>query len=208
MQEEKYWSRFATDFEERNNYVVGLEDMNIVKQQVAEQAKLGNTLELACGNGTYTKVLATNATSITATDLSDKMLETTKRNLQALDSVSFEQVDGTQLPYSDATFDTIFMANLLHITDNYDSIVKESYRVLKSGGRIIAIDFTKEGMSTLNQAKMITRYLATYGKPPQEGCPFSLTKMRDLLRRYNFTIEKLELIGIKSKAIFAIGRKI
>jgi len=59
-QKETYWSRFAADFEERNYYVVGKADVELILNKVASLKNLRNVLELGCGNGTYTKVLAKN----------------------------------------------------------------------------------------------------------------------------------------------------
>ena len=58
MEKEKYWSKFADDFEELNNYVVGKSDMDIILNELSKQKNLGNTLELACGSGTYSELLA------------------------------------------------------------------------------------------------------------------------------------------------------
>ncbi len=35
MDKEEYWSKFVEDFEERNNYVVGSDDMSIMLQNIA-----------------------------------------------------------------------------------------------------------------------------------------------------------------------------
>ena len=39
------------------------------------------------------------------------------------------------------------MANLLHVINEPQKVVKQSKRVLKENGKIIIIDFTPEGMS-------------------------------------------------------------
>ena len=37
MEKEVYWSRFADDFEEKSNYVVGKADVEIILKRLAEQ---------------------------------------------------------------------------------------------------------------------------------------------------------------------------
>lgn len=47
-----------------NNYVIGKESMEVFLQEVDELKDLGDTLELVCGNGTYTKILSKHATHV------------------------------------------------------------------------------------------------------------------------------------------------
>ncbi|HAS61808.1 MAG TPA: methyltransferase type 11, partial [Vibrio sp.] len=67
---ENKWEEFARNFEDSNNYVVGIKDINRVKQRLEQHSKLGSLLELGCGNGTYTSSLIYAAKSIVATDVS------------------------------------------------------------------------------------------------------------------------------------------
>ncbi len=61
--------RILADFDEKNNYVVGESSMAEFLDRVSREKELGYLLEIACGNATYTKVLAANAERIVATDL-------------------------------------------------------------------------------------------------------------------------------------------
>ena len=45
IKRETYWSRFAEDFEELNNYVVGKSDMTIILNELSKQKGLKNILE-------------------------------------------------------------------------------------------------------------------------------------------------------------------
>ncbi len=206
---ENSWEKFAQNFEDLNNYVIGLEDMELIKSKIATYKNLENVLELACGNGTYSKILLTNASHLTATDLSEEMVKVTKNRLKDAKNVKVEVADSMQLPYENGSFDSVFMANLLHIVPDYEKIVEETYRVLKPNGKIYVLDFTSEGMTFLNKMKMIYRYLKTYGKPSSSAKKpkFSPNDMKELLESKNFNIHELELLGNKSKAVFAIGEK-
>ena len=44
MEKEKYWSRFADDFEELNNYVVGKSDMDVILNKLSKQKDLKTPL--------------------------------------------------------------------------------------------------------------------------------------------------------------------
>lgn len=199
---ENYWSRFAADFEERNNYVVGKADIDLSLKKVATLEKLGHTLELGCGNGTYSRILAPNAATLLATDLSDEMVEVTKIRLKAFNNVKVEQADCFHLRYPDNSFDTVFMANLIHIVPAPEKAIGECKRVLKKDGALVVLSYTQQGMTFCHKIGLIYRYFKTYGKPPQGGRNFGLEDAADLLKSYQFDITGAKLIGKKTKAFF------
>ena len=201
-EKEKYWSRYADNFEDLNNYVVGKSDMNIILKKVSELKKLKNTLELGCGNGTYSIALANNVDKLLATDFSDEMVNVTKSRLQSFSNITVEKANCFVLPYATNSFDTIFMANLLHIVSEPEKVITESKRVLKSGGKIIVLDLGMEGMTIFNKIGMIYRYLKTYGKPPVTSQKLTLKKIKNMLENENSTIIEATLLGNKTKATF------
>ncbi len=91
MEKEVYWSRFADDFEEKSNYVVGQADVDILLNKLAEQKDLKMTLELGCGSGTYSKVLARAASELYATDFSDEMVSAAQSRLEAFPNIRVEK---------------------------------------------------------------------------------------------------------------------
>ena len=205
MEKEQYWSKFADDFEERNNYVVGSEDMGIILDEVKQQKDLKNVLELGCGNGTYSKVLITEATQLTATDFSDEMVNAATSRLKTFENIKVEKADCFNLPYSDSSFDTVFMANLLHIIPEPEKAILECKRVLRKGGKIIIVSFTTEGMSIINKISMVYRYLKTYGKPPTCAQNLTVNKVEEMLVNNGLKVEGSKIIGNKVKAVFSTG---
>jgi hypothetical protein len=45
---ETYWSRFPSEFEERQSRVVGNEILFLMKKELLKENNLGNALELGC----------------------------------------------------------------------------------------------------------------------------------------------------------------
>lgn len=205
MENETYWSKFANDLEERTNYVVGKNDIEIIETFLSEQKALGKTLEVGCGNGTYSKFLIREAEHLTATDFSDEMVAVSKERLKGAGNVSVEKANCFSLSYPDSSFNTVFMANLLHIIPEPEKAVAEGKRVLKINGRLIVISFTTEGMAFFSKLGMIYRYLKTYGKPSPTAQTLTVQKTQDMLKNCGFKIEEAKLIGNKSKAIFIIA---
>jgi len=205
MEKETYWSKFANDFEERTNYVVGKNDMELIETFLSKQKALGKTLEVGCGNGTYSKILILEAENLTTTDFSDEMVAVAKERLKGVENVSVEKANCFNLSYPDSSFNTVFMANLLHIIREPEKAVAEGKRVLKKNGKLIVISFTTEGMTFFNRLGMIYRYLKTYGKPSPTAQTLTVQKTRDMVKNCGFEIEEAKLIGNKSKAIFIIA---
>lgn len=206
-EKETYWSRFAADFEERNNYIIGKENMDIVLNEISKEKNLGETLELACGNGTYSKVLSKNATTLICTDFSDEMVEASTQRLQDFKNIKVEKANCFALPYEDNSFDTIFMANLLHIIPTPEKAVAEAKRVLKPNGQIIALSFTVTGMSFLSKMGMIYRYLKSYGKPPKTGSHIDDKSLKLLFEQNDLAVVYSTIIGGSSKAAFGKAKK-
>lgn len=206
-QKETHWSRFADNFEARNTYVVGKTSKQITFDELAKQTNLGNTLELACGNGTYSKILAPNAQSLTCTDFSEEMITVSKQRLKDFPNVAVQQANCFQLPFQAETFDTVFMANLLHVVPTPEKAIAEAKRVLKVGGQIIALDYTQTGMTIINRLRLMYRYTKAYGNPPKAGRNVDDKVLRELFETNGLEVEFAKLIGRQTKAAFGKARK-
>lgn len=209
MEKEVYWSRFANNFEEMSSYVVGEVDLAILLGILSEQRHLGKTLELGCGCGTYSRVIAGEASQLLATDFSDEMVKASSKRLNGLDNISVEKQNCLDLSYDDSVFDTVLMANLLHVIPEPEKAVAEAKRVLKPGGTIIVISYTMEGMKFSHRVGMVCRYFKAWGKPSPYARTLKLATATEMLFARDFEIVQSYLVGIISKAIFitAINRK-
>jgi len=204
---ETYWSQFAMDFEERNNYVVGIGDMEIALNKTRELKDLKKTLEIGCGNGTYSKILAERANELVATDFSDKMVKISKEELKSNEKIKVEKADCFNLQYPEKTFDNVFMANLLHVIPNPVKALTEANKVLKENGRIIILDFSSEGMKLIDKLMLFYRYFKTYGKPSKDNKNLTVNDIKKMLNNCDFQIVEDTLIGQRMKAAFVIGIK-
>jgi SAM-dependent methyltransferase len=86
-------------------------------------------LEVGCGSGCYSEVLATllaDGVAYTGIDYSQAMIARARAHYP---STAFEVGDATRLPYTDAAFDIVFNGvSLLHIID-YRAAIGEAARV-------------------------------------------------------------------------------
>ncbi len=203
---EKDWSNLAENFDALQRYITGAETDKRIKQALSQLGALGHVLELGCGNGNYTKVLSINSQSILATDISASMVEVAKRQLADFANITVRTADcyATGLPAN--RYDTVFMANVIHVVKYPDRALQEAQRVLKKGGKLIIVSFTMNGMNLINKIKMIYRYLKVFGKPAKEGTPFKLDTLTDFVKQQGFQVETATLIGDhQSKAMLIVA---
>ncbi|MGF1786866.1 class I SAM-dependent methyltransferase [Photobacterium swingsii] len=202
------WEAFAQDFEQSNNYVVGVKDITLVKSELRRLKDLGSVLELGCGNGTYTECFLETATAITATDISEQMVTITFDRFVQQDHVSVEVADCFKLQYTDASFDTVFMANLLHVIPNPELALAECFRVLKAGGRLIVLSFTLHGMTWLNQLMLKYRYSRKYGTKSTSSIILTPQLAATMVQPLGFKVSSSCLMGANVKAVYLRAEKL
>lgn len=80
-----------------------------------------DVLEVACGNGVFTRGLAARSGSLVVTDRSASMLGQNRHDLRL-------RSDATRLPFADGAFDAVFAANLLHHVSDISAVLGEFAR--------------------------------------------------------------------------------
>jgi len=105
-------------------------DFRVAAQAVAATGIVHPRLiEVGCGSGYYSEVLATlvpAGVQYTGIDYSDAMIEHARAHYP---SAAFEVADATRLPYANGAFDIVFNGvSLMHIVD-YQAAIREAARV-------------------------------------------------------------------------------
>ncbi|MFN2400399.1 MAG: class I SAM-dependent methyltransferase [Gemmatimonadaceae bacterium] len=126
---EKYWQRQLAPAQDR-------------LLELAELKPGDRVLDIACGTGLVTfpaaRAVAPNG-SVVATDISDAMVEHVKAEAgkRGLQNVTAERMDAEELRFPDGSFDVVLCAlGLMYVPDPLASL-RETYRVLRSGGRAV-----------------------------------------------------------------------
>jgi ubiquinone/menaquinone biosynthesis C-methylase UbiE len=165
-------------------------------------------LEFGCGSGYFTKILAKNARLVIATDNSEEMVNMAKIQLQGFRNITTQKADCEDTSFPSERFDTVFIANLLHVVENPLRVLQESHQVLKDRGLLLVVDFTGYGMRWFEWIKMAVRYIRKWGMPPRHGRNrLSPEQLISWVETVGFRIELVELIGERTKAIYFRGRK-
>lgn len=122
------------------------------KRRTIEQAGVRKghvVLDLAGGTGDLTKVLSQQVGAdghVVLADINAAMLRQGRSRLVdagVAGNLSIAQVDAQNLPFEDKTFDRITIAfGLRNVTDK-DAALRSMFRVLKPGGKLLILEFSK-----------------------------------------------------------------
>jgi ubiquinone/menaquinone biosynthesis C-methylase UbiE len=91
-------------------------------------------LEIACGTGRFTAMLANEGADIVGIDISEAMLQQGREKARRLgvdDHLEFTRGDAARLPFPDDHFDTVFAMRFFHLADTPASFLAEMARVSK-----------------------------------------------------------------------------
>ncbi|RUO39508.1 bifunctional demethylmenaquinone methyltransferase/2-methoxy-6-polyprenyl-1,4-benzoquinol methylase UbiE [Pseudidiomarina aestuarii] len=114
-------------------------------------------LDLAGGTGDLTAQFSRRVGptgEVVLADINEAMLEVGKdklRNLGIVSNVTYQQANAEELPFDDDTFDIITIAfGLRNVTDKQKAL-ESMHRVLKPGGRLLVLEFSKPEPPMLSQ---------------------------------------------------------
>ncbi len=100
-------------------------------------------LDLCCGTGDITLALAARGATVVGLDFSAAMLEVAQKRSRGNARVTFQRGDALQLPFPDNHFDIVTISYGLRNLANFEMALSEMLRVLKTGGRLLILDFGK-----------------------------------------------------------------
>jgi len=146
---------------------------------VARLTELSDThtlLEVGCGNGATAVFLSQKyGCHVVGIDSSDRMIASAVKQVKSerlANKVDFLVADAVNLPFPDSMFDTIICEAVFSIIVDKEGAAKEFRRVLRSGGKLLMLDFVlrkevpKELQSQMSSLPCLarTRHLEGYIK--------------------------------------------
>ncbi|HEU4859348.1 MAG TPA: class I SAM-dependent methyltransferase [Chitinophagaceae bacterium] len=169
------------------------------------QDKYSDILEIACGTGRVTKHLARSVKhdTLTATDLNADMIDVAKEMVNDK-RIRWMYADAMDLPFDDESFDLVVMQFGIMFFPDKEKGLKEAYRVLKNGGKLIYNTWNKvETNEAIHEGRLIIESYFGDNPPIFYNVPFSMHDDRELItitRRAGFksittTLVKKEGIG-------------
>ncbi len=150
--------------------------------KIQEFVQLGNKslLEVGCGDGRLTALLADKVQEITAIDPDASGIESARTNIPG---VSFQVGSGENLDFADESFDIVLFSYSLHHQDCVKAL-SEAHRVVRHNGQILILEPTHDGEFT----KIVSIF------EPQE--PQLLLKTSNYISSGRFHIRRQETYGV------------
>lgn len=120
-----------------------------------------NVLDVAAGNGNFAITAAMAGASVTATDLTPKMIalgqaRTTAANLK----VDWREADAEALPFADKRFDIVASVFGAMFAPRPDQVASELFRVIRKGGTVAMANYSKAGFLG-SFADLLTKFCAS-----------------------------------------------
>jgi SAM-dependent methyltransferase len=162
-------------------------------------------LEVGCGQGADLSQFAAAGAATFGCDLTFKHCDVSRRFVGVVgERASVLQASATRLPYQSESFDLVYSFGVLLLIEDVQAAVAEIHRVLRPGGRVIAMFYNRESLhyyvktlyyygvvcdleALLGSRRLVDWFTDGYGYPRTfHQSPESL---RELFR--GFTIEKL-----------------
>ncbi len=179
-------------------------------------------LDVGCGNGRLFQLFEGVLIDYTGIDQSEKLIALAREKFP---DISFDVGEMTHLPYRDASFDAVYaIASFHHLPtpEKQKQALKEIWRVLKPGGKLIMLNWNLE--NDWVKGKVATGSFVRLPDGKNMSVPwkigsgeslgeriyygFSLSELQTLLLEAHFTVEKNYFINKGEESSVELGENI
>jgi demethylmenaquinone methyltransferase/2-methoxy-6-polyprenyl-1,4-benzoquinol methylase len=147
------FGRIARRYDLMNRLMTAGQDV-IWRREVIRRAKIppgGRLLDLGAGTGDLVReaVVQNPACHPVAADFTMEMMQVGRSHPDAL-QVDWAGADALSLPFPAGRFDASVSGFLLRNVSDVRQVLREQYRILKPGGRMVALDTTRPPQNVLS----------------------------------------------------------
>jgi ubiquinone/menaquinone biosynthesis C-methylase UbiE/DNA-binding transcriptional ArsR family regulator len=114
-----------------------------LSRSLLQLLETGDVLDIASGDGVTAELLAPHARSIVCVDASERVAEAAAKRLAHFDNVEVLHGDMHALTVDANRFDLVLMLHALTYSEHPSKAVAEAARVLRPGGRLLAVTLGK-----------------------------------------------------------------
>ncbi|MDD5290961.1 MAG: methyltransferase domain-containing protein [Patescibacteria group bacterium] len=137
-------------------------------------------LDIGCGPGVFSKILARQGFKIYGVDFSPGVIKVAERKSENL-NINYQVASIYNLPFTDNYFDKIICLGVLQTVEDHETAISEMRRVLKKDGLLT--------IHTLNRFSLFPIFRKSKRISPKRYNPFNF---RRLLKENNFFEVKLK----------------
>jgi ubiquinone/menaquinone biosynthesis C-methylase UbiE len=139
-----YWDRRAAGYSLTIHQQLCGEVGAFFRRALKDSAPAGENLrclDIGCGPGFFSILLAQEGHTVTAVDYSEGMLKEARANFEEMGvAAATQQGDAQNLPFPDESFDYIVSRNLVWNLEHPEKAYQEWLRLLRPGGRLFVSD--------------------------------------------------------------------
>lgn len=172
-------------------------------------------LDVGCGNGYVLSHYARHGADVNGVDLTEAAVELSRQRF-ALAGLkgNFTRIDGAALPFEDNSFDIVCSMGVLHHIPDPEPLVHEIHRVLRPGGRLIAMLYYRRSYNAVVATRLRRLFDPRFrGMTQQEalnrldgpGCPlarvYSKAEAKSLLRDFEHHTFELNALPWRQVAV-------
>ncbi len=140
-------------------------------------------LDVACGTGELERKILERfpRQNIEGIDLSEEMLRQARKKLIHFSQLNWICADSRHLPFPDNRFDIVISCSAFHYMREPQKVLNEAARVLKTGGKLIIIDWCYDFLF----GKMYHRFRRLFF--PSHYRVYGLTELQEMMRQAGLT---------------------
>ena len=153
------FNNISTDYD-KMNAIISFKQHDIWRDKTMK--KMGNlsgmtVLDLCCGTGDWTFDLSKavgKSGKVVGLDFSENMLKVAQTKLDKKDNSNIEFIQGNAMaiPFEKEMFDAVTIGYGLRNTPDYLTVLREIFRVLKPGGKVVCIETSHPTLPIYKQA--------------------------------------------------------
>jgi ubiquinone/menaquinone biosynthesis C-methylase UbiE/DNA-binding transcriptional ArsR family regulator len=146
---DEYFSRVADDWDKLRALHYSEADIEKAVLAAAGAGPFDLVIDFGTGTGRMLTLFAGKARRVEGIDLSHQMLTVARSKLQGAGNASVRHGDATATPYPDDSASLVIIHQVLHFLDDPARALNEAARVLKSGGKLVVVEFAPHTLEHL-----------------------------------------------------------
>ena len=191
-----HWDRAASTYDAEYREWLGEAFENKMRSWLARWFTPDDeVLELGCGTGIFSEMIAGRVRHLTATDFSPEMLERAGQRLSAYNNVETRKEDAGHTSFADGAFDAVLTVNLFHHASEPAAIARECNRVVRPGGRVVVIDCAGHATWLSSWIDAGLRRLRLRDRPRDDHHHLSLDDLTALITGAGLTVQEKTHLG-------------